>query len=568
MEEEIKKIKTEADKKKELDEKLKKITIEQNKKEEDLKNLQKEFEIKKNEVQKKDEEYKKLLEEKKKLSEENAKKQADLEAQQKKQKEVSEKSKEVASKLLKEKKEKEEAVKKLKEIEEEKKLIEEKSKKEREQLEKENKIKAEKEANEKAAQEKKLLEEKKALENKLKQQEKEKKEAEERHKRVQEQIKKKAEEDLKRQEKEIDEKIKEGVDKGIEDYKKKNAILNNINVEDDELKANIEELNKQSETYKNQIEDMKKKCYEELNQKYSQIIQKKIEEIHQTIYKDVQAQNQKILDGYVQKFEELERQREEDYTNSMSKIMMSNVQKDGECNISLVKTVHKGIVCKKCGMNPIIGYRYKCSICKDFNLCEKCEEKNYETQEHKHDFIKMRNEEVPKPQPKQVKTEYKYELVEKKSEFNKKIFVKENENAENVTFIFMIKNKSKIDFPNGGKTKLITDKAKSKINIGDIAIEPEGGLKPECISKISFSVEGKALVKGENKIILLLNIDGKNIGPPITFTVKVDVKDKRVEEFRQEFNLNEKEYDYGRLLSLLQKHNFNKENAFASLFNN
>ena len=72
---------------------------------------------------------------------------------------------------------------------------------------------------------------------------------------------------------------------------------------------------------------------------------------------------------------------------------------------------------------------------------------------------------------------------------------------------FMIKNKSKIEFPKGGKTKLITDKAKSKIIIGDIAIEPEGGLKPECISKISFSVEGKDLVKGENKIILLLNID-------------------------------------------------------------
>ena len=68
--------------------------------------------------------------------------------------------------------------------------------------------------------------------------------------------------------------------KGIEDYKKKNNILNNLDLEDEQLRANIEELNKQSEVYKNQLEDMKKKCYEELNQKYSQIIQQKIEEIH------------------------------------------------------------------------------------------------------------------------------------------------------------------------------------------------------------------------------------------------------------------------------------------------
>jgi hypothetical protein len=181
----------------------------------------------------------------------------------------------------------------------------------------------------------------------------------------------------------------------------------------------------------------------------------------------------------------------------------------------------------------------------------------------------MRNEEVPQPHPIPVNIEYKYELVEKKSEyFNKKISVKENENPENVKFVFMIKNKSKIDFPNGGKTKLITDKAKSKINIGDIAIEPEFGLKPESISKITFFVEGKALVKGENKIILLLNIDGKNIGLPITFTVRVEPKDKRVEEFRQEFNLSEKDYDDAKLLGLLQKHNFNKGEAFTALFNN
>ena len=102
--------------------------------------------------------------------------------------------------------------------------------------------------------------------------------------------------------------------------------------------------------------------------------------------------------------------------------------------------------------------------------------------------------------------------------------------------------------------------------MGDIAIEPEVGLKPENIAKISLLVERKDLKKGDNKIIFFLNIEGKNIGNPIT--LNVGVKNKAVEDFRQTFNLNEKDYDDGKLLSLLQKYKFNKEEAFSSLFNN
>ena len=99
--------------------------------------------------------------------------------------------------------------------------------------------------------------------------------------------------------------------------------------------------------------------------------------------------------------------------------MLSNVQgKEGDYNISAVKTTHYGIVCKKCNMNPIKGYRYKCSVCKDYNLCERCEEKNYETQEHQHDFIKMRNEEK--------KEEHKKKDEKKEKEKEKEEIIIEN----------------------------------------------------------------------------------------------------------------------------------------------
>ena len=42
--------------------------------------------------------------------------------------------------------------------------------------------------------------------------------------------------------------------------------------------------------------------------------------------------------------------------------------------------VHQGVTCDGCGLSPIVGTRYKCSIRDDFDLCEHCE--SSETQPH------------------------------------------------------------------------------------------------------------------------------------------------------------------------------------------
>ena len=71
---------------------------------------------------------------------------------------------------------------------------------------------------------------------------------------------------------------------------------------------------------------------------------------------------------------------------------------------------------------------------------------------------------------------------------------------------------------------------------------------------------------GVKEIHLDLNIDGKKIGQPIILSIHV--KSKFVEEFRNDFNLSEKDYDDFKLYALLQKHKFKKEEAFSSMFNN
>lgn len=53
-------------------------------------------------------------------------------------------------------------------------------------------------------------------------------------------------------------------------------------------------------------------------------------------------------------------------------------------------TTHLGVECDGCGIKNIIGYRYKCAVCKDFDFCEICEERLT----HAHPFIKIEKPEL------------------------------------------------------------------------------------------------------------------------------------------------------------------------------
>ena len=39
------------------------------------------------------------------------------------------------------------------------------------------------------------------------------------------------------------------------------------------------------------------------------------------------------------------------------------------------KIIHFGVKCDGCGKFPIVGCRYKCAVCDDFDYCEDCEKK-------------------------------------------------------------------------------------------------------------------------------------------------------------------------------------------------
>jgi len=51
--------------------------------------------------------------------------------------------------------------------------------------------------------------------------------------------------------------------------------------------------------------------------------------------------------------------------------------------------VHPTVTCDSCGATPIQGIRYKCSVCPDFDFCDKCEAEKL----HPHPFLKIRRPE-------------------------------------------------------------------------------------------------------------------------------------------------------------------------------
>lgn len=76
----------------------------------------------------------------------------------------------------------------------------------------------------------------------------------------------------------------------------------------------------------------------------------------------------------------------EDVTTSMIKSTTSSRISAEEAKKPSSQVVHEGVTCDSCGKYPIVGIRYKCSICHNYDFCEECEARG----DHPHAFLKIR----------------------------------------------------------------------------------------------------------------------------------------------------------------------------------
>ncbi len=248
-----------------------------------------------------------------------------------------------------------------------------------------NKIKI---ADEKKQEEEKLLEKLKEQRNKLKEineeLEKNKKIKEENNEKEKELYKLRNDiknlQLVKKEEEEKYEKIKKENEKLGEHL----LILQNKIKGNEIINVNIERLKKivnKEKEYDIRINEMKKKCEENLKKEFSSYMKKIEENLIDKLTQEYEKKNKEYFNELKEKEKEIEKTHKK-----IKEVLEENKEKIKEFDT----ITSYGIKCNECG-KEIIGIRYKCSKCKEYNLCEKCELKNYINKKHRHIFEKVNN---------------------------------------------------------------------------------------------------------------------------------------------------------------------------------
>ena len=171
--------------------------------------------------------------------------------------------------------------------------------------------------------------------------------------------------------------------------------------------------------------------------------------------------------------------------------------------------VHQGIKCDKCQKAPIVGHRFKCPKCLNYNLCEECELLNAEVFFHPHqNFILYRI-----PERAITNNEYSYECLSKELEICQK------EGVESLNIEIKIKNTGYLKWPEG-KAILKCNKEKSTI-FCDKCILPSIDMNQEIDVFLNFN-KCKKIPKGEYICIVDCIINGKKRRGPIEIKVFIE----------------------------------------------
>jgi len=314
------------------------------------------------------------------------------------------------------------------------------------------------------------------------------------------------------------EKFKEEMNQKKEEYQKKisenNIFQQKIQIENEEMKKKI-----------NQYEEEKK------------INDNKIKEI-ETNKENLINEISSLQENHKNEKDEMSNKFNEEKNKYIEIIKKINKEKKSKCN-----TEHHGTKCQKCFKEPIVGYRFKCSECNDYNLCEECEEQNSIKEDHPHLFLKIRNELF----------EYSYKCL------NTKLESSIHQGVDETEITVTLKN-DKIKWPEG-KTKLVIDRSNFMIDGENINLNP---LDKDEQENYVINFKGlKNMRPQEYKVYYDFNVDGKNFGDKLCLSINIE---NTVDKFRKKYSITKEKYTDERILLKLQEKDYNFESTFFGLY--
>jgi hypothetical protein len=171
----------------------------------------------------------------------------------------------------------------------------------------------------------------------------------------------------------------------IREEVKKEAQSSNVDQELLEKEINIELLN-------GNLDELEQILLVKLNESIKSSVEEGLNLLKENIILNAIERSNSLVKNYFGFIREAQSQREK-MNEEDGRISLIKEEKNIEVPNSEA-VIHDSIRCDGCKIKPIVGDRYKCSICKDFDFCTYCEDKNFLTNEHAHSFIRIRKPEL------------------------------------------------------------------------------------------------------------------------------------------------------------------------------
>ena len=329
------------------------------------------------------------------------------------------------------------------------------------------------------------------------------------------------------------------------------GLKKEIDIQKKQMNEKNEEIKKKEEEYKEKISEnnslqqkiqMTEKQNEEMKKKIKEYEKEKI--LNDNKIKEIEKNEEKLkneISSLQVKHKNEKDETSKKFNEEINKYIeiIKKIEKEKK---PICKTIHHEIKCQKCFKEPIVGYRFKCSECKDYDLCQDCEEKNSINGDHPHYFLKIRNEII----------EYSYKCL------NTKLEMHIHQGVDVAKITITLKN-DKIKWLEG--TKLIIDRNNSMIDGENINLNP---LKKGEQENYEINFKGlKNRSSKEYKVYYDFNVNGKNYGDKLCLSINIE---NTVDKFRQKYGLAKEKYSDDKILLKLQENNYNFENAFFGLY--